>query len=305
MKNLNQKLVEMKYNYMRKQNLENAKQEIEEHMQREQQTLIRLKQSLQKEQEDVERLEHASLNRLLSSLSGRSELRLEKEKAEVYRAALDYKLKKKDMEYLQFQHNLLVQELKKYETLDQDYQGLLDVKRKSLPAAILNDIRQMEITRADWQKQLVELKEAILSGKKLRDSFTYILDNLSELVEDTTDAKSLWYPVISQDQIEDVSKEIAKLNDLWKNFEKELSDTQITLPPTFDQDFLIKVSDYFYDLSDKKKVTKKINTSFEQLNATYSSVREILNLLEKREKEIQYCIQDLDLDIPCKIETSI
>lgn len=304
MKNIDQKLVGMKYRFLRKEYLEEELRKLNERMEREVETLNRLKRVLDKETEDVERLSHASVNHLFSTLSGRSELRLEKEKADAFRAALDYKLKQNDIEFLTYQKNLLEQELTPYGTLNQDYQGLLEIKRKSLEKEILDEIREMETTANQWVKQEKEIKEAIESGKKLRSSFTYILDNLSDLVEDTTDARSLWYPVISQDQIEDVMNEITKLNELWLNFEKELQDTGISLPENFDQDFLVKVSDYIYELDDKRKVSKKINTSFEQLNATYSSVREILCLLEKKEKEVQYCIRDLQLEIKEKIEQS-
>lgn len=304
MKNIDQKLVGMKYRFLRKEYLEEELKRLNERIVRETETSNRLKQVLDKETEDVERLEHASINRLISTLSGKSQLRLEKEKADAFRAALDYKLKLNDLEFLNYQKNLLVQELAPYATLTQDYQGLLDIKRKSLDREILDEIRDMEATLQQWLQQDQEIKEALESGKKLRSSFNYILDNLSELVEDTTDARSLWYPVISQDQIEDVTMEIAKLNELWANFEKELQDTDIALPQNFDQDFLVKVSDYMYELDDKRKVTKRINTSFEHLNSTYSSVRELLCILEKKAKEVEYCIRDLQFEIKEKIEQS-
>lgn len=304
MKNIDQKLVGMKYRFLRKEYLEEELKRLNERIVRETETSNRLKQVLDKETEDVERLEHASINRLISTLSGKSQLRLEKEKADAFRAALDYKLKLNDLEFLNYQKNLLVQELSPYATLNQDYQGLLDIKRKSLDREILDEIRDMEATLQQWRQQDQEIKEALESGKKLRSSFNYILDNLSELVEDTTDARSLWYPVISQDQIEDVTMEIAKLNELWANFEKELQDTDIALPQNFDQDFLVKVSDYMYELDDKRKVTKRINTSFEHLNSTYSSVRELLCVLEKKAKEVEYCIRDLQFEIKEKIEQS-
>lgn len=304
MKNIDQKLVGMKYRFLRKEYLEEELKRLNERIVRETETSNRLKQVLDKETEDVERLEHASINRLISTLSGKSQLRLEKEKADAFRAALDYKLKLNDLEFLSYQKNLLVQELSPYATLNQDYQGLLDIKRKSLDREILDEIRDMEATLQQWLQQDQEIKEALESGKKLRSLFNYILDNLSELVEDTTDARSLWYPVISQDQIEDVTMEIAKLNELWASFEKELQDTDIALPQNFDQDFLVKVSDYMYELDDKRKVTKRINTSFEHLNSTYSSVRELLCVLEKRAKEVEYCIRDLQFEIKEKIEQS-
>lgn len=300
MKSIDEKLIGVRYRYLRKAYLEAELLELNDRMERETQTLERLKRELDKESEDVDRLEHASINRLFTTLSGRSELRLEKEKADAFRAALDYKLKQQDLEFLAYQKNLLEQELKPYETLQQDYQGLLDIKRKSLQPQTLEEIRQMEATAANWKQEELELKEAMDCGKKLRSSFTYLLDHLNDLVEDTTDARSLWYPVISQEEIEEVVQEITKLNELWKRFELELQDTDISLPEQFDQDFLVKLNDYM----EGKGNRKRINTSFEHLNATYSSVREVLCRLEKKEKELQYCIRDLELEIRQKIEQS-
>lgn len=301
MNSVDQKLIEMKYRYLKKANLEFARKDLQEHIEREQQTLLRLQKDVDKEQEDVDKLEHASLNHLLISLTGRSKLRLEKEKADAFRAVLDYKLKKEDIEYLNYQYNLLLQELQKYEDLDQEYQGLLEIKRKTLPMETLNSIRSMEKTIEEWKVREKQLREAIEQGQKLRSSFTFVLDHLSELVEETTDAKSLWYPAISQDEIEDVSEEVARLNHLWMAFEAILATLDVELPEDFDKEFLLQVCD-FYEMNKQK--SKRIDTSFVKMNATYSSVRTLLCKLDKMLSELQYCIQDLHLEIRSKIESN-
>lgn len=305
MKSIDQKLVEMKYRYVKRDHLRLAQKDLESKIALEKETLARLSHVVEKEQGDVERLEHISLNRLLASLSGKESLRLEKEKAEAYRAALDYKLKLNDIEFLSYQSNLLKQELKQYEDLDQDTQSLMEIKRKALEPATLSQIREMEETLADWKTLLEHILSTQEQGAKVRSCFTYLLDNLSDLVEDTTEAKSLWYPVISQEEIDDVSGEIAKLNQLWHAFEEQLQTTDISLPEHFNKDFLVKVSDYFSTMEDKRNAMKKINTSFEQLNATYTGLREVLCTLEKRAQELKLCVFDLTMEIREKIEAGI
>lgn len=304
MKSIDQKLIENKYRQKRKAYLEEELVALKERLKRENQTLERLKRQLDKESEDVERLEHASLNRVFALMSARSSLRLEKEKAEAIRAALDYKLQAKDVEYLCYQKNLLEQELKPYESLTQEYESLLEIKRKTLAGEELDAIRAME---ADLERMMIQLhncEEAYESGKKLSASFNYILDHLSDLVEDSTEAKSLWYPILSQEELDDVIHEIARLNEAWIAFEQRLRELQLPSSENFDQGFLLKVSDYMMESEDKRKLTKRINTSFEQLNATYAGVREMLNELKMRIYEMQHSIFDQRLRIQARIETN-
>ncbi len=299
MKSIDQKLIENQYRIIRGKYLRKQLHQLNEQLEREQQTLQRLKGAVVKENEDVSRLANISMKRLFSVLNGRGELRLEKEKAEAFRAALDYKLKQNDIEYLSHQKNLLISELKAYDHLDQNYQELLEIKRKMLSPDVLNMIREQEKKLADAKYQQKELKEALESGNKLCSCFTYILDHLNDLVEDSTEARSLWYPTISQDQIDDVMKEIGELNVLWNHFMKELRDTDIELPQPFEQEFLLNVSDYMADGNGKEN--KRINTSYDRLNATYSDVRELLCLISVRLQESEYQLFDQQL----KIEESI
>lgn len=299
MKSIDQKLIENQYRIVRGTYLRKQLQQLNEQLEREQQTLLRLRNAVEKENEDVSRLANVSMKRLFSVLNGRGELRLEKEKAEAFRAALDYKLKQNDIEYLMHQKNLLISELKAYDHLDQNYQELLEIKRKTLSQSALNMIREAEKQLEEARHMQKELKEALESGKKLCSCFTYILDHLNDLVEDSTEARSLWYPTISQNQIDDVMKEISHLNTLWNHFMKELQDTDISLPEQFEQEFLLNVSDYMTDSA--AQGNKRINTSYDRLNATYSDVRELLCMIAMRLQELEYQIFDQQL----KIEESI
>lgn len=295
MKSIDQKLIENQYRMIRGSYLRRQLKQLNEQLALEQQTLLRLKQAVTKENDDVSRLANVSMKRLFSVLNGRGELRLEKERAEAFRAALDYKLKLNDIEYLTHQKNLLTSELKSYDNLNKTYEELLEIKRKSLSVDALNAVRAAEKRLEAAKHQEKELKEALESGKKLCSCFTYILDHLNDLVEDTTDAKSLWYPTVSQDEIDDVMKEITNLNTIWNHFIKELQDIDVTLPEQFDQTFLLNVSDYVAEGDSHD--AKRIDTSYDCLNATYSDVRELLNTLGMRLQDLEYQIFDQQLMI--------
>lgn len=295
MKSIDQKLIENQYRMIRGSYLRRQLKQLNEQLALEQQTLLRLKQAVTKENDDVSRLANVSMKRLFSVLNGRGELRLEKERAEAFRAALDYKLKLNDIEYLTHQKNLLTSELKSYDNLNKTYEELLEIKRKSLSVDALNAVRAAEKRLEAAKHQEKELKEALESGKKLCSCFTYILDHLNDLVEDTTDAKSLWYPTVSQDEIDDVMKEITNLNTIWNHFIKELQDIDVTLPEQFDQTFLLNVSDYVAEGNSQD--AKRIDTSYDCLNATYSDVRELLNTLGMRLQDLEYQIFDQQLMI--------
>jgi len=302
MKSIDQKLIENKYKFIRRAYLQGQLAEINERIARETQTMERLKKQLEKESDDVKRLEQTSLNRIFSMLSGRSEIRLEKEKAEALRAALDCKLKEKDLDNLRYQKNLLEQELKPYESLAQEYQGLLDIKRKSLESKKLNEIRSMEKQLDELKNDKQKIKTVKERGKKLCSSFVYLLDNLSDLVEDGSDAKSLWYPVIMQDQMEDMTKEIAKLNELWQSFTDACKEAHIICSGQFDQSFLLHISDSIVSTDAMEEASVRINTSFEHLHEAYGDVRERMNVSETRLQELEHGIYDLKLKIRESIE---
>lgn len=282
----------------RKAYLRSELQQINEKLERDLRTKQRLEQALDKEVEDVERLDHISFSRLLAGLSGQSHLSVEKEKAEAFRAALDYRLKSHDVEYLNMQKNLLEQELKRYETLEQDMQGLMEIKRKSLHGNVLDTIKQWESEAQSQKEQLKQIQDMIDSGKKLCSSFTYVMDNLSELVEDKVEAKSFWYPVITQDQMDDVFHEIDKMNQHWEQFEQLMNVTKAA-----DDAIIQKLKQSMIHIRGDDD-SSQMRLSFEHLNEAYATVREILCELKKKRKELQYHIRDLEWKIMEKIESS-
>lgn len=298
MKNIDQQLISIKYKMQRKAYLRSELQQINEKLERDLRTKQRLEQALDKEVEDVERLDHISFSRLLAGLSGQSHLSVEKEKAEAFRAALDYRLKSHDVEYLNMQKNLLEQELKRYETLEQDMQGLMEIKRKSLHGNVLDTIKQWESEAQSQKEQLKQIQDMIDSGKKLCSSFTYVMDNLSELVEDKVEAKSFWYPVITQDQMDDVFHEIDKMNQHWEQFEQLMNVTKAA-----DDAIIQKLKQSMIHIRGDDD-SSQMRLSFEHLNEAYATVREILCELKKKRKELQYHIRDLEWKIMEKIESS-
>lgn len=298
MKSIDQQLISLKYKMQRNAYLRSELHQIKEKLEREMQTKQRLKQALNKEVEDVERLEHLSFSRLLAGLSHQNSLSIEKEKAEAFRAALDYQLKSHDIEYLNMQKNLLEQELKRYEALEQDYQGLMEIKRKSLHGVALEEIKKWEQDLHDQKAKLQRKTEIIDSGKRLCSSIMFVMDHLSELVEDKIEAKGFWYPVITQDQMDEVFQEIEKMKMLWEQLE-----TQMMAAGDAKEQALLSLQQAMTNIRLEDE-TSQLCLSFEHLNQAYALIREFLCEAKKQRKELQYHIRDLEWNIMEKIETS-
>lgn len=287
MKSIDQKLIENKYRQQRKGYLEKELAQINERLEREIQTCERLKKALDKENDDVSKLTQVSLSRLFSTFSGRGELQWEKEKAEAFRAALDYKLKQNDLEELRYQKNLLEQELSAYEAVNSEYQTLLDLKRKMLETPLLNQIRSWEQDLAVQAARKKKIQEAWDSGKKLCASFSYLFDMVAEMLEDPTVR-------------DEVTKEMMKVNDLWAQFHRELKDAEIAIPADFDQAFALDLSGV--SLHQDVQSIHRFNALFEQLNRCYSQVRTLLNQMEKQLSEMAHQHFDLQRRIQASIE---
>ncbi len=300
MKSIDQKLVKNKYHQRRKEYLDAELAKITERIQHESETLERLKRELDKENEDVARLQQVSLTRLLKTFNSREELRLEKEKAEAFRAALDYKLKQNELEDLHYQKNLLEQELKQYDNVHSDYQSLLELKRKMLETAVLNQIRDLEQELAQCLAQKETLKKAWDSAKRLCSSLTYFTDILSDLAVDRSEALKVWKIMKDQGKNEEAMDELAQLSGLLKNFEQDIATAKMTLPEEFACDFLDKLR--VEDMNAEQFNIIKMNLTFDQFNTYYSGVRTVLNQLEKQLSEVEHRQFDLQWQIQESIE---
>lgn len=303
MEHIDQQLIELRYLAYRKQHLCSHQHELEEKLKRETATLARYQASLEKEQEDVERLERTSITRILSSLSGKGALLLEKEKAEVIRASLDYKTKLKEIEYVEYELNLLQQELLSYQDIDVKRQSLMELKRKMLKEEAYLSVKTLEAQLLQLETQIHCIQDAIPKGEQVLSSLILLLESLSELVEETSDAKSLLYPVVSQEQMDEVMKEVMIMPKRWEAFETVLQTTGVALPREFDEAFLQKVYAYMEDLQmHQHQATKRINITFENLNAMYFMMKEVLGKLEQALLNHRYMAQNLSYRIDQTIE---
>lgn len=300
MENINKKIIEIKYKMMKREQMIRHEKDINERLESEKGTLTRLKRDLEKEEADVAKLEGISLGTLIQNLNGGKGLRLEKEKADVARAALDYKQTQSNVEYLEYELNLLKTQLKDYENLESDLQEYIDLKKKMIPLAVREQIKSMEIEFSNLQLKNREIKEAKEVGEKASSSLNAIIEHMNAYMVDSTDPLFV-YP--EHEELTDMAKELMIFKELWTKFEKEVHDTDLNVSSQEDELLMSSISDYVYTQEDDRRIIiENVHESYEQMTSLYGSIKKIMQELTTEYEKNAYRIDELDMEIQKIIE---
>lgn len=300
MENINKKIIDIKYKMMKREQMIRHEKDINERLESEKGTLSRLKRDLEKEEADVAKLEGISLGTLIQNLNGGKGLRLEKEKADVARAALDYKQTQSNVEYLEYELNLLKTQLKDYENLESDLQEYIDLKKKMIPLAVREQIKSMEIEFSNLQLKNREIKEAKEAGEKASSSLNAVIEHMDAYMVDSTDPLFV-YP--EHEELTDMANELMIFKELWTKFEKEVHDTGLNISFQEDELLMSSISDYVYTQEDDREVIiDNVHASYEQLTSLYGSIKKIMQDLTMNYEKNAYRIDELDIEIQKIIE---
>lgn len=300
MENINKKIIDIKYKMLKREQMLRHKRDLQERLEIEQGALKRLQNELVKEEADVSRLEGISIGALLQSINGGKGLRLEKEKADAARAALDYKQKQSDVEYLQYELNLLTTQLKDYDHLEGDLEEYIDLKKKMIPADIRKQIIHMEEELSTLHIKNQEIKEAREIGEKASSSLNAIIEHMNAYMVDATDPLFV-YP--EHEELTDMAKELVVFKELWKQFEKEVNDTGLAFELHEEEVLMNSISDYIYTQEeDEKVITENVHKSYNQLTALYGTIRNARQSLKTEYEKNAYRIDELNIEIKKVIE---
>jgi|GEM_PF-2239592 len=140
-----------------------------------------LKDILNKENYDVEKIENKSIASVFYSMLGKLEEQVDKERREALAANLKYSQAVKDLEDVKYQITKLSSERLNYVNCQQEYDLLYAEKKEQLmkePGESAQKI--LELTgKLNFERiNLKEIKEAIIAGRKVLDSLDSTLESL-------------------------------------------------------------------------------------------------------------------------------
>ncbi|WP_433923126.1 hypothetical protein [Paenibacillus taichungensis] len=241
---------------------------------------------LQKEQNDVDRLNNMTLSAFFYHLIGKKEDRLEKEELELMESKAEYDTACQMLTDIQKQRPQVKQQLdgqRQYQFWQSDYKVLLGKKENDLLDKDA-ELQQMAEDREHLSGELQELNEADREGQ-------YLLDAL-ERAEKALSSAGNWgvYDMmgggmisthIKRSRMDDAQVAIVDAGRRLRRFQKELEDVKMAVNTELHLGGLLSFADYFFDnLFVDWMVQDKIRKAETQVKDGLSAVRSTLRVLK-------------------------
>lgn len=251
-----------------------------------------LKNILDKENKDVEKIEKKSISNIFYSIVGTLDKHIEKEQQEAISANFKYNQALKDFEDIEYQIKKLLDERKKYIICQQEYDYLYLQKKEQLMHE--NDKIAQEIIRItdninNSKCNLKEIQEATMAGKRVLLSIEKALSNLKSAENwGTWDLLGGGFisDMAKHSQIDNATSEIENTQILLRNFKSELCDISISSDIGIEISGFSKFADFFFDgLIADWFMQSKINKSQNSIINVENQVQNVIGKLRKIEND--------------------
>lgn len=247
-----------------------------------------LKKILDKETNDVVKIEGRSLSTLLHSILGNLVEQKEKERREAFAATAKYDEAVKNVKYVQDQIDRLTEEKAQYSGCQDDYDRYYVQKKDELINAHGEVAQKIIDLHTELNKSKINLKEigeAIAAGNEVLESLDCALDCL--------DSAEGWgfYDIAGgglisnlakHSKIDDATAEIDNAQNLLLDFKTELADVKINANINISIDGFSKFADFFFDgIFADLNMQSKINDSQESVDDVRGQVSDVIEKLGK------------------------
>lgn len=288
---------------------EGAQREQEELAER----LRALDAELQKEEQDVKRLQGLSMTALFYSMLGSKEQQAQKERQEALAARLKRDACDESLEQVTQTLATIDQQLAALGDVTGELAAVMRKKEEALsqtgsPAAkrLLGFSEALADTRAD----LKELKEAIHTGKAAEAALTQVIEPLQSAQNwGTWDLLGGGWvsSSIKHGRIDDARAHVGRAQSLLNRFKRELQDVEIDDRPQMDVDvgdFDRFVDAFFDNIITDWIVQSKISNSLESARRARRQVGAILETLQDQQEPLERTMSELEQERRSLIESA-
>jgi len=245
-----------------------------------------LRNTLEKENIDVEKLEKLSVASTFYKIIGRLDDHLYDERAEAATAQMKYEQAVLDKNEIQSKISEISSEMKQYCTCEYDYNLLLKQKREILMQENGESAQKIIDIDENINKSTINLKEieeALRAGSRVVTCLNYAIDKLNT-AENWGTWDLLGGGLISDLQkhsaIDEAKNEIPKIQKQLREFKSELTDVRIDSNIYIKIDEFSKFADFFFDgLFADWSMQSKIKQSQESLINSKNQVKQVLDKL--------------------------
>lgn len=255
-----------------------------------------LKQVMDEEQEDVERLNARSLSAFFYRATGKYEQKLTKEEEEARSAAIKYDAAEASLEAVNQDIKFYQSRLSEIENCDVEYATALARKVESIKASGVpqtHKILRLEEHLEFLQHQEKEVKEALRVGEQALQIARDVLKDMSQAktwsIVDMVGG-DIVSDVIKYSHLNVVQSNVKALQLKLRHFRTELADVTKGISGDIDVDIgdFLHFADYFFDgLFVDWMVYDKIKNGKERAEQTCSQLQGVLEQLEKMKNDFE------------------
>ena len=266
--------------------------------------VFELKEILDKENLDVEKLDSTNIVSVFYSITGKLEDKKEKEQREALSAKLKYDQANYDLYSIQEEILKLEEERENYKGCSNEFNSLYEQKKEVLirtDAASASKILEIRDRIEGSKRNLKELREAVSAGQSAVNSLDIALDSLGSAQGwGTWDllGGGLISDLAKHSHIDDASREVERAHHHLRRFKTELADVKINYDIRFETDGFAKFADFFFDgLIADWFMQSKINNSYDSVSDVKNQVNSVLYKLQQLKEQETLNVERLENEL--------
>lgn len=307
----NERISHVKKCIEKKSKLSILLKQTEQDMIKEKLILNKLSDELQKENEDVLKLESSNITSLFYAILGNKEEKLKKERQELLKARLKYDHCKNNVEFLAMESKRIVDELNQVESCEYEYEELLN---KKLEAIHIEDKQTSEelkklIKRKESMKvNIIEIEEAINAGEVALNAIENTIKELESSegwgIVDILGG-GLITTSIKYSHVDEAGRYAEEAQRTLSKFKREMSDITMITGTEIAIGAFETFADYFFDgLIFDWVVQSEIGKSLDAVKNTKNQIDKAMSKLYEEKVTEEFMIKQLEDQINHIIENA-
>lgn len=261
--------------------------------------LVTLSVEMDREQEDVKKLERRSLANFLYNVVGKMDAKLTREREEAYAAAVRYDAAQQELRSVENDIRQCRAALDELRSCDREYEALLSEKAKRIrnsDTAAGKEYLEIERRVAGLKLQKKEVEEAISAGQSAYSTAERILESLNSAQSwGTFDllGGGIIADAVKHSHLDEAQDQVEALQVQLRRFQTELTDVEVTADLRVNIEGFLRFADYFFDgLFADWTVLDKISQSQSQVERTKNQINDVIKKLETLKKETENQVRE-------------
>lgn len=302
MKSLNEEIMEIKEKMRKKIKWDDHNLRLNDQLKVKQEKVSALKNQLEAEKEDVEKLHSFSISNVFSTIAGNKQEKLEEEKKEVVTAKLKYQEAYQTLTELKTEFNDYQTKVAGLGDVEREYQNVLNRKEElildqaSVWSQELFDITELE---AELTGALEEYQEAIEAGEVAHHSLIDAGTSFDKAKGWSTFdlfGGGMITTAIKHSHLDIAKESVHSAERKLQQFQDELLDIKNHLNIDLDIGQILTFADYFFDgIIVDWMVHDKISNAADQIDETKQLVKQTVKQLQQEQQKMLEQLNELSI----------